>query len=66
MVTEVLVWAIILTNRNNAAVEVYDNELLCRQEMRELELAVPQARLKCVPRYSTRRPGNNEGARRLE
>jgi hypothetical protein len=36
--------------------EVYNNELLCRQEMREVRKAVPEAELKCVPRYSMERP----------
>jgi hypothetical protein len=57
MVTEVLVWAMIVTNRGNRIIEIYNTELLCRQEMREARKAVPQAELKCVPRYSLDRPG---------
>lgn len=57
MVTEVLVWALIVTNGDNDVVEIYTNELLCTQEMREARKAVPEAKLKCVPRYSLDRPG---------
>jgi hypothetical protein len=61
MVTEVLVWAMIVTNPeagrgSNVVVEVYNNELLCRQDMREAARAVPEAKLKCVPKYSMQRP----------
>ena len=63
MVTEVLVWALIVANRNNAVVEIYNNELLCRQDMREARKAVPEAELRCVPRYSLDHPGWDSSGR---
>jgi hypothetical protein len=57
MVTEVLVWAMILTNHQNRIIEIYNTELVCRQDMREARRAVPEAELKCVPRHSIERPG---------
>jgi hypothetical protein len=45
------------TGRATQVVEVYSNELLCRQNMREVRRAVPEAKLKCVPRHSMQRPG---------
>ncbi len=56
MVTEVLVWALIVTNRNNTVIEIYNTELVCRQEARELQRAVPEAELTCVPYHSMVRP----------
>jgi hypothetical protein len=56
MITEVLIWAMILTNRENQVVEIYNTELVCRQEMREALKSVPEAELKCVPRRSMERP----------
>jgi hypothetical protein len=60
VVTELLVWAMIVTNPGRGhgpqVVEVYNNELLCRRDMREAARAVPEAKLKCVPRYSMQRP----------
>jgi hypothetical protein len=40
MVTEVLVWAMIVTSHGNRVVEIYDKEVLCRQEMREARRAI--------------------------
>jgi hypothetical protein len=57
MVTEVLVWALIVTNNGPETVNVYDKELICRQDMREAHRALPEAKLKCVPRHSMQRPG---------
>jgi hypothetical protein len=59
MVTEVLLWALIVTNAHKGpqVIEVYDNERLCRQDMREAAIAVREAKLKCVPKYSPERPG---------
>jgi hypothetical protein len=59
MVTEVLVWAMIMTNNHNAVVEVYNNEKQCRQDAREVMRALPEAKLKCVPRHSMQRPGGD-------
>ena len=56
MVTEVLVWALMLTNKKPEVIEVYNTELDCRQDMREARKAVPEAKLKCVPHWSTERP----------
>ena len=57
MVTEVMVWALVVLNQGAQVVEVYDKELLCRQDMREARKAEPEAELKCVPRYSLDHPG---------
>lgn len=40
MVTEVLVWAMILTNHQNRIIEIYNTELVCHQDMREARRAV--------------------------
>jgi hypothetical protein len=63
MVTEVLVWAMTLTNHQNRIIEIHNNELLCRQDMREAHKAVPEAELKCVPRYSLDHPGWDSSGR---
>jgi hypothetical protein len=63
MVTEVLVWAMIMTNNHNRIVEVYNNELLCRQDAREVRRALPEAEVKCVPRYAPNHPGWNSSGR---
>ena len=55
--TEVLVWAVVLLNRGKPeVVEVYNTELVCRQEMREARKVYPQAELRCVPKWSAERP----------
>jgi hypothetical protein len=56
MVTEVLIWALILTERPKVAVEIYNNELLCRQDAKEVRKALPDHPVTCVPRRSTGRP----------
>lgn len=58
MVTEILVWALLVTDghKRPMAVEVYNSELLCRQDMREVRQAVPDAVLACAPRRSMARP----------
>jgi hypothetical protein len=63
VVTEVMIWALILTNRKNDVVEIYHSELLCRQEMLEVRKAVPQAKFKCVPRHSLNRPAWDSAGR---
>jgi hypothetical protein len=56
MVTEIAIWAMILANGDKHTLAVYDNELLCRQEMREVRRAAPDVEVRCVPKHSTARP----------
>jgi hypothetical protein len=56
MVTEIIIWALILTEQPKRVVEIYNNELLCRQDARELRKALPDHPVKCVPRRSMERP----------
>jgi hypothetical protein len=57
MVTEVLVWALILANEpKRPVVEIYTTELLCRQDARELRKIFPDHPITCVPRRSMERP----------
>jgi hypothetical protein len=63
MVTEVLVWAMIMTNNHNAVVEVYNNEKQCRQDAREVMRALPEAKVACVVhRRSLQRPDHGGSA----
>jgi len=57
MVTEVLVWALILANEpKRPTVEIYTTELVCRQDAKELRKALPGHPVTCVPRRSMERP----------
>jgi hypothetical protein len=64
MVTEVLVWAMILASGDKHTLAVYDNELLCRQEMQEVRRAAPDVEVRCIPKWSTARPEGDGRSRK--
>ena len=59
VIAEAMLLAIVVTNGHNRVIGVYDSELLCRQDMREVRKLAPEVELKCVRRRTMRRP---EGA----
>jgi hypothetical protein len=60
VVTEVLVWALIVTSHHNSVVDIYSTELVCREDLREarktVEARTAGAELACVVRRSMERP----------
>jgi hypothetical protein len=56
MVTEILVWALVLSKQPNKLVEIYSTETACRQDAREARKTVPEILVTCIPHRSTERP----------
>jgi hypothetical protein len=56
MVTEVLVWALVLSKQPRQVVEIYTTEIACRQEATEAGRLAPEVPVKCIQRYSMKRP----------
>lgn len=56
MVTELLVWALVATSNRDAIVEIYNTELVCRRDLREVRRMQPEEKWACVVRKSMGRP----------
>ena len=56
MVTEILVWALVATSNHNALVDIYQTELVCRRDLREVRKMRPDNQWACVVRKSMERP----------
>jgi hypothetical protein len=56
MVTEILVWALVLREQPKQVVQIYATEIACRNDAREATRLAPEIPLICVPRHSMERP----------
>ena len=56
MVTEVLVWALVLRQQPREVIEIYTTEQMCRRDAREARRTVPDVEVECIQRYSMERP----------
>jgi Mg-chelatase subunit ChlI len=56
MLTEVLVWALILRQKPKEVIEIYATEQMCRRDAMEARRTVPEVEVECVQRYSMEHP----------
>jgi hypothetical protein len=63
MVSEILVWALVLKNDPHRVVDIYNTELVCRQDLREVRKMEPHQQWVCMVRRSMERPTDEGRAR---
>jgi hypothetical protein len=56
MVTELLVWALVLKENPSKVVDIYSVERICLRDAREAYKVMPDHPVVCVPRRSMQRP----------